>query len=113
MTTIKVKKLSVETPEGHAGVLTKEARYVFNYETTARDAEVSLVMPLRAQSYASGGLFSVFEMNRPEGYLLDTIKKHFAKIGPLDDMALLKITGGNQIGRLTYPLSSTGIHDTP
>ena len=102
MTTIKVKKLSVETPEGHAGLLTKEARYVFNYQTTARDAEVSLVMPLRAQSYASGGLFSVFEMNRPEGYLLDTIKKRFAKIGPLDDMALLKITGANQIGRLTY-----------
>lgn len=102
MKTDKIKKLNVETPEGHAGTLTKESRYVFNYETTSRDAEVSLVMPLRAQSYASGGLFSVFEMNRPEGYLLETIKKRFAKQGPLDDMALLKITGANQIGRLTY-----------
>ncbi len=102
MKTPKIKVLSVETPEGHAGRLTKEARYVFNYETTTHDAEVSLVMPLRAQSYASGGLFSVFEMNRPEGYLLDVIKKRFAKQAPLDDMALLKITGANQIGRLTY-----------
>ncbi|MBC7786474.1 MAG: type II toxin-antitoxin system HipA family toxin [Methylophilaceae bacterium] len=102
MQTAKIKKLNVETPEGHAGKLTKESRYVFNYETTSRDAEVSLVMPLRAQSYASGGLFSVFEMNRPEGYLLETIKKRFAKQGSLDDMALLKITGANQIGRLTY-----------
>ncbi len=102
MKTAKVKQLIVETPEGHSGSLTKEARYVFNYETTSREAEVSLVMPLRAQSYASGGLFSVFEMNRPEGYLLETIKKRFAKLGPLDDMALLKITGNNQIGRLTY-----------
>lgn len=101
MKTAKIKALSVETPEGHAGRLTKEARYVFNYETTTHDAEASLVMPLRAQSYASGGLFSVFEMNRPEGYLLDVIKKRFAKQAPLDDMALLKITGANQIGRLT------------
>lgn len=72
MKTAKIKKLNVETPEGHAGTLTKESRYVFNYETTTRDAEVSLVMPLRAQSFASGGLFSIFEMNRPEGYLQST-----------------------------------------
>lgn len=102
MKTAKIKKLNVETPEGHAGTLTKESRYVFNYATTSRDAEVSLVMPLRAQSYTSGGLFSIFEMNRPEGYLLETIKKRFAKQGSLDDMALLKITGANQIGRLSY-----------
>jgi len=102
MKTTKIKKLHVETPQGHAGTLNKEARYVFNYETTDRHAEVSLVMPLRAQSYSNGGLFSVFQMNRPEGYLLDAIRERFAKSGVLDDMALLKITGANQIGRLTY-----------
>lgn len=98
----KIKKLSVETPQGHAGALNKESRYVFNYETTDRAAEVSLVMPIRARSYDSGGLFSVFQMNRPEGYLLETIRERFGKLGVLDDMALLKITGANQIGRLTY-----------
>ena len=102
MKTTKIKKLHVETPQGHAGILNKEARYVFNYQTTNRNAEVSLVMPLRAQSYSNGGLFSVFQMNRPEGYLLDAIRERFAKSGALDDMALLKITGANQIGRLAY-----------
>jgi serine/threonine-protein kinase HipA len=100
--TTKIKKLYVGTPQGHAGSRNKESRYVFNYETTDRDAEVSLVMPIRARSYDNGGLFSVFQMNRPEGYLLEIIKQRFAKFGVLDDMALLKITGANQIGRLAY-----------
>jgi serine/threonine-protein kinase HipA len=98
----KIKTLNVDTPQGRAGLLNKESRYVFNYQTTGRDTEVSLVMPVRARSYDSGGLFSVFEMNRPEGYLLATIRERFAKFGVLDDMALLKITGANQIGRLSY-----------
>ena len=102
MKTTKIKKLNVETPQGHAGSLNKESRYVFNYETTRRDTEVSLVMPMRARSYENGGLFSVFQMNRPEGYLLEAIKARFGKFGVLDDMALLKITGAKQIGRLTY-----------
>jgi hypothetical protein len=33
MKTAKVKQLIVETPEGHSGSLTKEARYVFNYHS--------------------------------------------------------------------------------
>lgn len=98
----KVKELIIDTPQGLSGQLSKEARYVFNYRTNNRESEVSIVMPIRAESYSSGGLFSVFEMNRPEGYLLEYIKHRFAKLGPLDDMALLKITGGNQIGRLSY-----------
>ena len=76
MKTTKIKKLHVETPQGHAGSLNKESRYVFNYETTDRDAEISLVMPIRARSYDNGGLFSVFQMNRPEGYQLDAINQH-------------------------------------
>jgi hypothetical protein len=41
-------------------------------------------------------------MNKPEGYLLSKIEEAFAKAGPLDDMSLLALTGGAQIGRLTY-----------
>ncbi|MDA8092426.1 MAG: type II toxin-antitoxin system HipA family toxin [Betaproteobacteria bacterium] len=98
----RIKRLLVETPQGPSGYLNKESRYSFNYATTKREREVSLVMPLRAESYASGALFSVFEMNRPEGYLLDALRKRFAKIKVLDDMDLLAITGTNQIGRLSY-----------
>jgi serine/threonine-protein kinase HipA len=59
-------------------------------------------MPLRAESYANGALLPIFEMNRPEGYLLYKIEEAFAKAGGLDDMRLLDIVGGEQIGRLSY-----------
>ena len=71
---MKVKRLVVTTPQGLAGTLEKESRFVFNYQTTDRECEASLLMPLRAESYSDGRLFSVFEMNRPEGYLLDYLR---------------------------------------
>ncbi|ODP32351.1 phosphatidylinositol kinase [Pandoraea sp. ISTKB] len=98
----KLKSLIVGTPQGDAGHLTKESRYVFNYDTSERACEVSLVMPYRAESYADTALPSVFAMNRPEGYLLDKLRERFGKFMRLDDMRLLAITGANQIGRLRY-----------
>jgi serine/threonine-protein kinase HipA len=70
MTPTKTKHLIVSTPHGVAGDLHKEARYAFNYSTHEPNCEISLTMPLRAESYASGALLPIFEMNRPEGYLL-------------------------------------------
>ena len=103
---MKIKRLQVDCPQGPCGVLHKESRFVFNYQTTDRNCEASLLMPLRAESYADGRLFSVFEMNRPEGYLLDYLRERFGKHETLDDMRLLALTGSNQIGRLRY--SETG-----
>ena len=102
MTATKIKHLVVGTPQGGAGDLRKEARYAFNYSAHESPCEVSLTMPMRAESYASGGLLPIFEMNRPEGYLLYKIEEAFAKAGGLDDMRLLDIVGGQQIGRLSY-----------
>ena len=98
----RVRQLQVQTPQGISGTLTKEARLVFNYETTDRAAEASIVLPIRAQSYSKGDLFSIFAMNRPEGYLLEYIKERFSKSLYLDEMMLLKLTGSHQIGRLSY-----------
>lgn len=50
---MKVKHLIVGTPQGMAGDLYKEARYAFNYTTPESSREISLSMPLRAESYAS------------------------------------------------------------
>lgn len=100
--TAKIKRLLVGTPQGSAGVIDKESRFVFNYTTREKSCEVSLTMPLRAESYSSGALPNIFEMNRPEGYLLAKIEEAFAKQGGLDDMQLLAIVGGEQIGRLSY-----------
>lgn len=100
--TEKVKVLEVDTPQGPAGRLTREARFVFNYATGERSREVSLVMPIRAESYASAVLPSVFAMNRPEGFLLHKLVSRFAKAGGLDDMKMLALVGENQIGRLRF-----------
>ena len=91
---MKTKQLRISTPQGIAGDLVKESRYVFNYTATERSKEISLTMPIRAESYSSGALLPIFEMNKPEGYLLSKIEEAFAKVGPLDDMSLLALTGG-------------------
>ena len=98
----KVTQLTVGAPQGTAGDLVKESRFAFNYSARDRAREISLTMPIRAESYASGALLPIFEMNRPEGYLLAKIEEVFAKHGGLSDMDLLAIVGGEQIGRLSY-----------
>lgn len=102
MTNNRIKELQVHTSQGLSVSLHKEARYTFNYTSKIRDQEVSLALPTRAESYSSGNLFSVFQMNRPECYLLEYIQNRFSKSLYLDDMMLLKLTVNNQIGRLTY-----------
>ena len=102
MTNNKIKKLIVTTPQGESGALHHESRYSFNYSTGERAAEVSLLMPIRPESYSSGALPIAFSMNKPEGFLLQKIMTHFAKQGGLDEMKLLSIIGANQIGRLNY-----------
>lgn len=106
---MKTKELRISTPQGVAGDLLKESRYVFNYTATERSREISLTMPIRAESYSSGALLPIFEMNKPEGYLLSKIEEAFAKTGPLDDMSLLALTGGAQIGRLTYTVPDRSV----
>lgn len=103
----KIKQLEVVTPQGLSGNLIKESNYVFNYTAHDREREVSLIMPLRAASYTDGALMPVFAMNKPEGYLLDKMREKFGKYVKLDDMRLLSITGGNQIGRLRYQVPGT------
>lgn len=101
MTKNRVRELIVSTPQGNAGKLTKESRHVFAYDTRAPDRQVSLTMPLRAETYAETPMLPAFSMNRPEGFLLERIQRAFKHV-QLDDMALLAITGANQIGRLRY-----------
>jgi serine/threonine-protein kinase HipA len=96
-----VRQLRVSTPQGESGTLTKESRHVFAYATHERARQVSLTMPLRAETYAETPMLPAFSMNRPEGFLLERIQRAFKHV-QLDDMALLAITGGNQIGRLRY-----------
>lgn len=104
---MKIKQLHVNTPQGASGALNKESRFVFNYSAAERACEVSLSMPIRAESYASGALLTPFTMNKPEGWLYQQIVGRMAKFEQVDDMRLLAITGSNQIGRLNFAVPGT------
>ena len=90
-----------------SGLLARELRkeYVFAY---VQDAEalnqVSLTMPVRLASWMSRELHPVFQMNLPEGALLEAIRRSIAKIIGEDDLSILRVTGGNQVGRNRFSL---------
>src|SRR5260364_273808 len=85
-------------------VVFEELPDVFNYGRIRDNAAVSLVMPVREESYASGDLMGVFAMNRPEGYLRYILEERLKRLGAPSDMFLLFLAGSHQIGRLTYTL---------
>lgn len=79
--------------------------FLFEYfgQTTPEDV-VSLTMPITRAPYDSmSSVHPIFEMNLPEGALLERLRILFAKTVPnLDNLGLLEIVGRSQIGRLRY-----------
>lgn len=98
----KIKLLNITTPQGMAGELSKGSQFSFAYASAQASSEVSLVMPYDPTPAVSNVLHPIFDMNVPEGFLADQIKRRMAKHMQVDDMRLLSIIGGNQIGRLSY-----------
>ena len=99
----RIRHVRVATPQGESGELSSEAeRYLFSYSSRAAGAqEISLLMPHRAEQYASPALHPIFQMNLPEGYVLEQLRNRFAKSTPLDPMLLLALTGREAaIGRV-------------
>ncbi|ONH54447.1 serine/threonine-protein kinase HipA [Pseudomonas cedrina] len=98
----RVKLLNVVTPHGHSGELSKGSQFSFAYSSADAEREASLVMPYDPTPSVSNVLHPIFDMNVPEGFLADQIKRRMAKHMQVDEMRLLSVIGGNQIGRLTY-----------
>jgi serine/threonine-protein kinase HipA len=98
----RVKLLNVITPQGFSGELSRGSQFSFAYESADAPREVSLVMPYDPTPSISNVLHPIFDMNVPEGFLADQIKRRMAKHMQVDEMRLLSAIGGNQIGRLTY-----------
>lgn len=94
--------LRVSTPQGDAGELTQEqGQFLFAYGPASADAAVSLTMPVRKAQYARAALHPIFQMNLPEGFLLEELQNRLAKIIPLEPMLLLALSGGQSpIGRV-------------
>lgn len=92
-------------------------KYHFRYEDYCQsDLAVSLSMPVVKEHYSSDYkvLHPVFDMNLPEGALAERLRKEFSKVIPnFDPLALLKIVGKSQIGRLRFAMPGEDIPDMP
>jgi len=114
-----VTSLAVWAGDKPAGILAREEGrdYVFAYSPeAAADAQVSLTMPVRLESWLSRELHPIFQMNLPEGALLETIRRAIAKLVGEDDLSILRVTGGNQVGRNRFSLpgdDSPRLSETP
>ncbi len=88
--------------------------YTFAYAPDVpASAQVSLTMPPRVQSWNSRDLHPVFQMNLPEGALLETIRRAIAKVIGDDDLAVLGVTGGNQVGRNRFTALDSDMPTAP
>lgn len=97
-----MKELDIYVNGLLSGKLYKEHdhSYIFRYLTKQVGTFVSLTMPVRVKDYEYQVLHPIFQMNLPEGYNLEILRRKFAKLMELDDMALLSLVGGKQIGRV-------------
>ncbi|MBN1103299.1 MAG: type II toxin-antitoxin system HipA family toxin [Deltaproteobacteria bacterium] len=99
--------LAVWASKVKSGVVARERgrEYVFAYSTDAEAAaQVSLTMPVRLESWVSRDLHPIFQMNLPEGALLEAIRRAIAKVVGEDDLSILRVTGGSQVGRNRFSL---------
>ncbi len=97
-----VQSLQGHTPQGFAGDLIRESQFVWRYSTQNPETELSLTMPLRAQSYNSHMPHPIFAMNLPEGAQYDRFQQRFAKqFSKFNEMAILSLMGQDQIGRIS------------
>jgi serine/threonine-protein kinase HipA len=95
--------MTVSTPQGLSGQLDYVGYYTFSY---AQDAlppcAVSLGMPVRMEPYDGPEPMAIFQMNLPEGHMLEMLQHRFGKTTALDPMLLLAMTGGEAgIGRIS------------
>ncbi len=95
--------LRVHTPQGESGsVLVSANDYLFRYSDNAQaTSAVSLTMPVRAEEYRRRELHPIFQMNLPEGYVLEQLRNRLAKTVKVDPMLLLALSGSSApIGRV-------------
>ena len=112
----RIRILGVTTTAGNAGQLQRDSRFVFAYAHDApKEAQVSVTMPIRVESYCRGALFPIFEMNLPEGYVRHYITERLRKQRHVDDMLFLALSGSSGVGRISYntkQLSSSALQPT-
>jgi serine/threonine-protein kinase HipA len=97
-------KLNVHVLARHVAVLDQvgDFKSVLTYVPEVAPANlVSLTMPVRTESYLwDDQLPPIFQMNLPEGYLLQVLQEEFGPHVGASPTALLSVIGRNMVGRL-------------
>ena len=76
-------------------------RHVFAYHPDVQPEQfVSLLMPVRTESYVYPDLHPVFRMNLPEGFLLSVLQEQLGPQVGASPLNLLSVVGRNAIGRV-------------
>lgn len=100
----RIKRLEVETTQGHAATLHRETQFVLRYAEHALGSPqlaLSLTMPPRPEGYRGNVVPPVLAMNLPEGFLLDRVMARYRKSADVsDDMNLLGLTSSPSAGRV-------------
>jgi len=97
-------RVQVLTDQGACGELSQDddRDYLFRYGIGMPvTAQISLTMAVRDMPFLHRTLHPVFQMNLPEGYVLEQLRHRLAKTTTLNPMLLLALTGsGSPIGRV-------------
>ena len=97
-------KLNVYVLGRHVGILEQvgDFKSVMTYvPDVVPENLVSLTMPVRTESYPwDDQLHPIFQMNLPEGYLLQVLQEEFGPHIGASPVALLSVIGRNMVGRL-------------
>jgi serine/threonine-protein kinase HipA len=97
-------KLNVHILGRHVAVLDQvgDFKSVMSYiPEVAPENLVSLTMPVQTESYLwNDQLHPIFQMNLPEGYLLQVLQEEFGPHIGANPIALLSVIGRNMVGRL-------------
>jgi serine/threonine-protein kinase HipA len=81
---------------------------------TEPDNFVSLTMPVRTESYVwDDQLPPVFQMNLPEGYLLQVLQEQFGPHIGASPLALLSVIGRNMVGRIQVAAPGAQLDELP
>lgn len=92
----------LDSSDGFAHVLT------YRPETT-EDEFVSLLMPVRSQSWAWPALHPFFQVSLPEGFLLAVLKEQLGPHLGASPLDLLAVVGKNTIGRVRVSASESTV----
>lgn len=100
------REVAVLEPDG-------DFRSVLTYHPgTATNDFVSLTMPVRTESYIWDDiLHPIFQMNLPEGYLLQVLQEQLGPQITASPMALLSVVGRNMVGRIQVAAAGANLNE--